>query len=82
MEYLSSKNLCWCPKFWNSSGAALPQFVSVDRRKAATMRERRRLRKVNEAFEIVKQRTCPNPNQRLPKVRFKADSSDIWQPFV
>ncbi|RCN35406.1 Helix-loop-helix DNA-binding domain protein [Ancylostoma caninum] len=32
------------------------------------MRERRRLRKVNEAFEIVKQRTCPNPNQRLPKV--------------
>jgi hypothetical protein len=32
------------------------------------MRERRRLRKVNEAFEVVKQRTCPNPNQRLPKV--------------
>uniref|UniRef100_A0A0K0D4Z6 Myoblast determination protein 1 homolog n=1 Tax=Angiostrongylus cantonensis TaxID=6313 RepID=A0A0K0D4Z6_ANGCA len=44
-------------------------FFLVDRRKAATMRERRRLRKVNEAFEIVKQRTCPNPNQRLPKVR-------------
>ena len=42
--------------------------VSVDRRKAATMRERRRLRKVNEAFEILKRRTCPNPNQRLPKV--------------
>lgn len=42
--------------------------VSVDRRKAATMRERRRLRKVNEAFEVVKQRTCANPNQRLPKV--------------
>ncbi|CAI5443714.1 unnamed protein product [Caenorhabditis angaria] len=42
--------------------------ISVDRRKAATMRERRRLRKVNEAFEVVKQRTCPNPNQRLPKV--------------
>lgn len=40
----------------------------LDRRKAATMRERRRLRKVNEAFEVVKQRTCPNPNQRLPKV--------------
>ncbi|CAJ0562385.1 unnamed protein product, partial [Mesorhabditis spiculigera] len=39
-----------------------------DRRKAATMRERRRLRKVNEAFEVVKARTCPNPNQRLPKV--------------
>ncbi|KIH44273.1 Helix-loop-helix DNA-binding domain protein, partial [Ancylostoma duodenale] len=41
----------------------------MDRRKAATMRERRRLRKVNEAFEIVKQRTCPNPNQRLPKCK-------------
>uniref|UniRef100_A0AC35FQC8 BHLH domain-containing protein n=1 Tax=Panagrolaimus sp. PS1159 TaxID=55785 RepID=A0AC35FQC8_9BILA len=40
----------------------------LDRRKAATMRERRRLRKVNEAFEVVKQRTCSNPNQRLPKV--------------
>lgn len=43
-------------------------IVLVDRRKAATMRERRRLRKVNEAFEVVKQRTCSNPNQRLPKV--------------
>ena len=32
------------------------------------MRERRRLRKVKEAFEVVKQRTCSNPNQRLPKV--------------
>ncbi len=42
--------------------------VTVDRRKAATMRERRRLKKVNEAFEILKRRTCPNPNQRLPKV--------------
>lgn len=44
------------------------QTVTVDRRKAATMRERRRLRKVNEAFEVLKRRTCPNPNQRLPKV--------------
>ncbi|XP_025099059.1 ras guanine nucleotide exchange factor P-like [Pomacea canaliculata] len=42
--------------------------VAVDRRKAATMRERRRLKRVNEAFEILKRRTCPNPNQRLPKV--------------
>lgn len=32
------------------------------------MRERRRLRKVNEAFEALKRRTCPNPNQRMPKV--------------
>ncbi|RCN26047.1 Helix-loop-helix DNA-binding domain protein [Ancylostoma caninum] len=47
----------------------------MDRRKAATMRERRRLRKVNEAFEIVKQRTCPNPNQRLPKVRISSCNS-------
>ncbi|CAI4227315.1 unnamed protein product [Auanema sp. JU1783] len=45
-----------------------PRRSKLDRRKAATMRERRRLRKVNEAFEVVKQRTCPNPNQRLPKV--------------
>ncbi|OQR77797.1 myogenic-determination protein-like [Tropilaelaps mercedesae] len=42
--------------------------VSVDRRKAATLRERRRLRKVNEAFELLKRRTSANPNQRLPKV--------------
>ncbi|XP_069989372.1 transcription factor SUM-1 [Penaeus vannamei] len=42
--------------------------VAVDRRKAATMRERRRLRKVNEAFELLKRRTCSNPNQRMPKV--------------
>jgi hypothetical protein len=39
-----------------------------DRRKQATMRERRRLRKVNEAFEVLKKRTCPTPSQRLPKV--------------
>ncbi|XP_014682026.1 PREDICTED: transcription factor SUM-1-like [Priapulus caudatus] len=42
--------------------------VTVDRRKAATMRERRRLHKVNEAFELLKRRTSGNPNQRLPKV--------------
>lgn len=42
--------------------------VTVDRRKAATLRERRRLRKVNEAFETLKRRTCSNPSQRLPKV--------------
>ena len=39
-----------------------------DRRKQATLRERRRLRKVNDAFDKLKNRTCPNPNQRLPKV--------------
>lgn len=40
------------------------------------MRERRRLRKVNEAFEVVKQRTCPNPSQRLPKVEILRSAID------
>ncbi|XP_071346134.1 myoblast determination protein 1 homolog [Trachinotus anak] len=40
----------------------------TDRRKAATMRERRRLSKVNDAFETLKRCTASNPNQRLPKV--------------
>ena len=40
----------------------------VDRRHAATMRERKRLRKVNEAFEILRSRTSNQTNQRLPKV--------------
>lgn len=42
--------------------------TTPDRRKQATLRERRRLRKVNEAFELLKKRTCSNPTQRLPKV--------------
>ena len=50
--------------------------VAVDRRKAATMRERRRLRKVNEAFEVLKRRTCPNPTQRLPKVEILRNAID------
>ncbi|KAJ1164259.1 hypothetical protein NDU88_004704 [Pleurodeles waltl] len=41
---------------------------TMDRRKAATMRERRRLKKVNSAFETLKRCTTANPNQRLPKV--------------
>lgn len=40
----------------------------MDRRYAATLRERKRLRKVNEAFEILRQQTSNVPNQRLPKV--------------
>ncbi|KAG7456134.1 hypothetical protein MATL_G00248610 [Megalops atlanticus] len=40
----------------------------TDRRKAATLRERRRLRKINEAFETLKKKTVSNPSQRLPKV--------------
>lgn len=42
--------------------------TNADRRKAATLRERRRLSKVNEAFETLKRCTNANPNQRLPKV--------------
>ncbi|KAG2460310.1 MYF6 factor, partial [Polypterus senegalus] len=40
----------------------------TDRRKAATLRERRRLKKINEAFEALKKKTVANPSQRLPKV--------------
>ncbi|XP_040073794.1 uncharacterized protein LOC8033199 isoform X3 [Ixodes scapularis] len=43
--------------------------LAVDRRRAATLRERRRLHRVNEAFEVLKRRSCANPAQRLPKVR-------------
>ncbi|XP_070686618.1 myoblast determination protein 1 homolog isoform X2 [Pempheris klunzingeri] len=42
--------------------------TSADRRKAATLRERRRLGKVNDAFETLKRCTSANPSQRLPKV--------------
>ncbi|KAG5888751.1 hypothetical protein JTB14_032023 [Gonioctena quinquepunctata] len=56
------KCLTWACK------ACKKKTVTVDRRKAATLRERRRLRKVNEAFEMLKKRTCNNPGQRLPKV--------------
>ena len=56
--------------------ACKKKTVQVDRRKAATLRERRRLRKVNEAFEVLKKRTCPNPNQRLPKVEILRNAID------
>lgn len=42
--------------------------TNEDRRKAATMRERRRLGRVNDAFETLKRCTASSPNQRLPKV--------------
>ncbi|XP_034234816.1 myogenic-determination protein isoform X2 [Thrips palmi] len=58
----SRRCLLWACK------ACKKKTVTVDRRKAATLRERRRLRKVNEAFEVLKRRTSTNPNQRLPKV--------------
>ncbi|XP_076845846.1 myogenic factor 5 [Brachyhypopomus gauderio] len=41
---------------------------TVDRRRAATMRERRRLKKVNHAFEALRRCSSTNPSQRLPKV--------------
>ncbi|GFX85577.1 transcription factor SUM-1 [Trichonephila clavipes] len=56
--------------------ACKKKTVSVDRRKAATLRERRRLKKVNEAYEILKRRTCPNANQRLPKVEILRNAID------
>lgn len=40
------------------------------------MRERRRLRKVNEAFETLKRRTSGNPNQRMPKVEILKNAID------
>ncbi|KAM5301425.1 myogenin isoform 3-T3 [Glossophaga mutica] len=48
--------------------------VSVDRRRAATLREKRRLKKVNEAFEALKRSTLLNPSQRLPKVAGECSS--------
>ncbi|XP_019722784.1 myoblast determination protein 1 homolog [Hippocampus comes] len=47
-----------------------------DRRKAATMRERRRLSKVNDAFEALKRCSASNPNQRLPKVEILRNAID------
>ncbi|GAU98325.1 hypothetical protein RvY_09486 [Ramazzottius varieornatus] len=64
------KCLLWACK------ACKRKAVTVDRRKAATMRERRRLRRVNEAFEELKRRTCPNPNQRLPKIEILRHAID------
>ncbi|XP_061085656.1 myogenic factor 5-like [Conger conger] len=39
-----------------------------DRRRAATVRERRRLKKVNRAFDTLRRCSSANPGQRLPKV--------------
>nr|AAK17969.2 MyoD [Gadus morhua] len=40
--------------------------TNADRRKASTMRDRRRLIKINDAFETLNR--CTSTNQRLPKV--------------
>ena len=44
----------------------------MDRRAMATVRERKRLGKVNQAFEILRQHTSASTNHRLPKVRWPA----------
>lgn len=61
-EHCPGQCLPWACK------ACKRKSVSVDRRRAATLREKRRLKKVNEAFEALKRSTLLNPNQRLPKV--------------
>lgn len=58
-----SSCLTWACKICKSR-----KTVVVDRRKAATLRERRRLKKVNEAFEQLKGLVMEDPSQRLPKV--------------
>ena len=70
------KCLLWACK------ACKRKAVTVDRRKAATMRERRRLRRVNEAFEELKKRTCPNPNQRLPKIEILRHAIDYIESKI
>jgi len=40
-----------------------------DRRRNATLRERRRLKRVNEAYDGLKKCAVRNPSQRLPKVQ-------------
>ncbi|NXC86441.1 MYOG protein, partial [Cercotrichas coryphoeus] len=61
-EHCPGQCLPWACK------ACKRKSVSMDRRRAATLREKRRLKKVNEAFEALKRSTLLNPNQRLPKV--------------
>ncbi|XP_065344161.1 myogenic-determination protein [Cloeon dipterum] len=66
----SPRCLTWACK------ACKKKTIAKDRRRAATLRERRRLRKVNEAFETLKRRTSSNPNQRLPKVEILRNAID------
>jgi hypothetical protein len=58
--------------------ACKKQSAPGERRRVATMRERKRLHKVNMAFEALRQRTCvgSNPNQRLPKVEILRSAID------
>ncbi|XP_018611546.1 myogenic factor 6 [Scleropages formosus] len=61
-QHCAGQCLIWACKVCKRKSAP------TDRRKAATLRERRRLKKINEAFEVLKKKTVPNPSQRLPKV--------------
>ncbi|XP_009632381.1 myogenin [Egretta garzetta] len=54
--------------------------VSIDRRRAATLREKRRLKKVNEAFEALKRSTLLNPNQQLPAASECGSGSSSCSP--
>ncbi|XP_077420325.1 myoblast determination protein 1 homolog [Vanacampus margaritifer] len=56
--------------------ACKKKTTQEDRRKAATMRERRRLNKVNKAFETLKRCSASNPNQRLAKVEILRNAID------
>lgn len=61
-----------CPNnrcfFWACSNCRRKKSTLAEKRRAATQRERRRLCRVNAAFEILKHKTCVNSQQRLPKV--------------
>ncbi|CAH1250736.1 MYF6 [Branchiostoma lanceolatum] len=48
----------------------------VDKRKAATLRERRRLSRVNDAFDVLKKKTSPNSAQRLTKTDILKNAID------
>ncbi|XP_077375249.1 myoblast determination protein 1 homolog [Festucalex cinctus] len=64
------KCLLWACK------ACQKKTTQEDRRKAATMRERRRLSKVNDAFETLKRCSASNPNRRLAKVEILRNAID------
>ncbi|KAJ8032608.1 Myoblast determination protein 1-like A [Holothuria leucospilota] len=54
--------------FWGCSVCRRKKTTLTEKRRAATQRERRRLCKVNAAFEILKRKTCTDAERRLPKV--------------
>nr|XP_056702496.1 myogenic factor 5 [Euleptes europaea] len=54
---------------WACRACQPPASSAVERRQAATLRERRRLRRVNRAFEALQRCSAARPAQRLPKVQ-------------